>query len=249
MNAGRVRGAAWVAGGYLVGAIPAAYLVARATGARDVLALASANSSDADAHLLLAEHAGAASTAVAMAGDVGKAMLVSAAAKRAGVSAGWRATTAVAVVAGHAFPPFARRFAGRGLAAAAGVTLVNLPAEMVVAGSALLAGKALGYTGAGSTVGFASVPAVAAVAGRPRSMVAMGAGVLGVILARRLVGIAPVAARDGWKRSVARRLAFDSDDTRSDRRMRRDGSSFFNPPRDTRSGSRDAGLGVPSDRE
>ncbi len=211
MSAGRPRGALWVVGGYLVGSIPAAYLVARATGARAVVELASADSSVADAHLLLAEHAGPAATAVAIGGDVAKAVVVAAAARRAGLTTGWRAATGVAVVAGHAFPPFARPFAGRGLAAAAGVTLVNLPLEMVVAGSVLLAGKALGHTGAGSTAGFTAVPVVAAATGRPRGMVAMGAGVLGVILARRLVGVGPVAREDGWIRSLARRLVFDAD--------------------------------------
>jgi hypothetical protein len=83
---------------------------------------------------------------------------------------------------------------------------------MVIAGSTLLAGKALGHTGAGSTIGFASVPVVAAAMGRPRAMVAMGAGVLAVILARRLVGVREAARRDGWLRSVTRRLVFDSDD-------------------------------------
>jgi glycerol-3-phosphate acyltransferase PlsY len=201
-----------VGAGYLVGSIPAAYVAARATGSSVVLERASSRSSEGDAHLLLAGHASPAVTAAAMAGDVVKGMLVAAAARRAGLTPGWRAATAVAVVAGHAFPPFARDFAGRGLAAAAGVTLVNLPGPMVVAGSVLVAGKALGHTGVGSTVGFASVPVVAAVAGRPRSMIWMGAGVLGVILARRLVGVGRVARRDGWVRSLTRRLLFDSDD-------------------------------------
>src|SRR5262249_39075856 len=140
------RGLAWVGAGYLVGAIPAAYVVARATGASAVLGQASATTSEGDAHLLLAEHAGSVATTLAIAGEVARGMLVAAAAGRAGLSDGWRATTGVAVVAGHTFPPFARAFAGRGLAAAAGVTLVNLPVPMVVAGSVLLAGKALGHT-------------------------------------------------------------------------------------------------------
>jgi glycerol-3-phosphate acyltransferase PlsY len=201
-----------VAAAYLVGTVQAPVVVARLRGRGETLAGAAADASEHDAHVLLAREAGPVAAGLAMAGDVAKGSLVAVAVARAGLEPSWRAAACVAVVAGHAFPFHSRAAAGRGLAAAAGVTLVNLPAEMVVAGSLLLAGKALGHTGAGSTVGFASVPAVAAVTGRPRAMVAMGAGVLGVILARRLVGVGPVARRDGWARSVARRLVFDSDE-------------------------------------
>ncbi len=88
---------------------------------------------------------------------------------------------------------------------------------MVVAGSILLAGKAAGHTGPGSTLGFAAIPVVAAVRREPRPLVAMGAGVLAVILARRLVGLRPVAARDGWTVAVVRRFLFDADHTASAR--------------------------------
>jgi glycerol-3-phosphate acyltransferase PlsY len=208
----RGRGIAWAAGGYLVGSIPSTYVVARFHGATSVLERADAGSSAGDAHILLAEHAGPVASVVAMAGDVAKGAAVAFVARRADLSPAQRAATCVAVVAGHAFPPFARSFAGRGLAAAAGVTLVEQPAGMVVAGSILLAGKALGHTGPASTVGFASVPVVAALRCRPRAIVAMGAGVLGVILARRLVGVGGVARRDGWTRAVMRRLVLDSDE-------------------------------------
>jgi hypothetical protein len=81
---------------------------------------------------------------------------------------------------------------------------------MTVAGSIILAGKAAGRTGPASTAAFAAVPLVAARQGRPRPMVAMGVGMLAVILARRLVGVRDVAERDGWT-AVARRLLFDAD--------------------------------------
>jgi glycerol-3-phosphate acyltransferase PlsY len=208
---GRARGVAWVMGGYLARTIPSAAIAARAVGARNVLERASATTSEGDAHLLLAAEAPPVASALAMASDVAKAALVMAAARRARLSPGLRAATGVAAVAGHAFPFYARRFAGRGLAAAAGVTLVELPGAMVVAGSVLVAAKAMGHTGVGSTLGFASIPVVAAALGRPRAVVALGAGVLGVILARRLMGIRDVAARDGWTKALANRLLLDLD--------------------------------------
>lgn len=202
---------AWVAGAYLVGTVQAPRVLARLRGDRDALAGASAEASERDAHVLLAEAGRPVDSVIAMAADVAKAGLVALAAERAGLEPAWRAAACVAVVAGHAFPFHSRDVAGRGLAAASGVTMIVLPGPMVAAGTSILAGKALGHTGLGSTVGFAAVPVVAAALRRPRADVAMGLGVLGVILARRLRGVRPVAERDGWATAVARRLLFDAD--------------------------------------
>jgi glycerol-3-phosphate acyltransferase PlsY len=202
---------AWVAAGYLAGTVPSAYLVAQTLRVRRVVDEAYGSASEGDAHVLLAEHAGSVAAAAAIVGDLGKAALVALAADRAGLEPAWKAATGLAVVAGHTFPFYARPFAARGLTAASGVTLVFLPGPMVVTGSILLAGKALGHTGPASTLGFAAVPVLAALQGKPRALVAMGGAVFGLILARRLVGIGPVAARDGWPQALIRRLLFDAD--------------------------------------
>jgi len=202
---------AWVAAGYLGGTVPSAYVVARTLRARRVIDEAYGSASEGDAHILLAAHAGSGAAAAAILADLGKAALVALAADRAGLDPAWKAATGVAIVAGHTFPFYARPFAARGLTAASGVTLVFLPEPMVVAGSILLAGKALGHTGPASTLGFAAVPVVAALQGKPRALVAMGGAVFGLILARRLVGIRPVAAREGCPRALLRRLLFDAD--------------------------------------
>jgi glycerol-3-phosphate acyltransferase PlsY len=195
----------WVAAAYLVGTFPSARLAARLAGLRELEGV-EASSSESDAHVLLANQAGPVAAGAAMAADVAKAALVAAASKRAGLTPGWQAATGVAVVAGHAFPFHSREYAGRGLAAAAGATLVHLPGAMVVAGSILLAGKAAGHTGPASTLGFAAVPVIAAMQRRPRAFVAMGAGVLAVILARRLQGF-----RSDDRRAGLRRMLLDSD--------------------------------------
>jgi glycerol-3-phosphate acyltransferase PlsY len=197
----------WVAAAYLAGTFPSARVAARLAGLHELEGV-EASTSEGDAHVLLGQQAGPVAAGAAMAADVAKAALVAAASKRAGLTPGWQAATGVAVVAGHAFPFHSREYAGRGLAAAAGATLVHLPGAMVVAGSILLAGKALGHTGAASTLGFATVPVVAAVQRRPRAFVAMGVGVFGVIMARRLQGLRPA---DG-PRAVLRRAVFDSDE-------------------------------------
>jgi len=200
-----------VAGGYLAGTFPSAYVVAKALGAHSVVEKASGSASEGDAHVLLAARTGSGPAAAAIVGDLAKGALVALAAERAGLPSGLQAATGVAVVSGHSFPFYARPFAARGLTAAAGVTLVLLPAPMVVAGSIILTGKLLGHTGPASTLGFAAVPVVAAIQRRPKPLVAMGAGILGVIMLRRLVGIHRIATRDGWPRALYHRLLFDAD--------------------------------------
>jgi glycerol-3-phosphate acyltransferase PlsY len=200
-----------VIAGYLAGTVPSAYVVARAIRAQDVIDGAHGSASEGDAHILLAAHSSATAALAAIIVDLGKSALVAVAAERAGLEPAWKAATGLAVVAGHAFPFYLRPFAARGITAAAGVTLVFLPGPMIVAGTVLLSGKAFGHTGPASTAGFALVPAVAALQRKPRALVAMGAGVFGLILARRLVGIRTVAARDGWARALTRRLLFDAD--------------------------------------
>ena len=209
MRAG--RGLAWVAGSYLAGTFPSAYVVAKAVRADDVIGAASGLASEGDAHVLLVANSGAGPGAAAILGDLAKGALVGLAAKRAGLSRGWKAAAGVAVVAGHSFPFYARPFAARGITAAAGVSLVLVPGPMVAGGAVLGVGKLLGHTGSASTVGFAVVPVVAALQRKPLALVAMSAGILAVILARRMVGIRPIAERDGWPRALFRRLLFDSD--------------------------------------
>jgi glycerol-3-phosphate acyltransferase PlsY len=127
------------------------------------------------------------------------------------VGPGALAVTGVAVVAGHSFPFFARDYAGRGLAASAGVLLILLPVEMLVAGGLILLGIAIRAGGLFSTIGMASVPPVAAVQGQTAVSVEMGAAILVLILVRRLQGVGDVI-RGGVSpgRAVLYRCLFDS---------------------------------------
>jgi glycerol-3-phosphate acyltransferase PlsY len=202
---------AWVAGAYLAGTFPSAYVVARALRAQSVIDEAFGSASEGDAHVLLVARSGLGPAVAAVVGDLAKGALVALAAERAGLSPAVKAATGVAVVAGHSFPFYARPFAARGITAAAGATLVYLPGPMAAAGVIILAGKLLGHTGPASTLAFSSVPVIAALQRKPRAKVAMGAGILGVILLRRMVGMRRVAARDGWRRALYRRLLFDAD--------------------------------------
>jgi hypothetical protein len=82
--------------------------------------------------------------------------------------------------------------AGRGMAAASGVYLALLPWEMVVAGLVIAIGILVKNSGIATTLGMASVPAVAAWQGQPPAFVAMGVVIFGLLMVRRLEGVGEV---------------------------------------------------------
>jgi acyl phosphate:glycerol-3-phosphate acyltransferase len=189
-------GVLWVLGGYLAGTFPSTYLVARARHGAVVIAASKRDASETDAHLLITEHLGGAWSALAAALDVGKGLAYLLVAQRFGeVPPLWLALIGVAIVVGHCWPPYARAMAGRGLSAASGVLLALLPVEMVIAGLVIVLGMVFRVTGPASTLALASVPVVASIRGQPVAYAAMGAGILAVIVLRRLEGVGGLVAR------------------------------------------------------
>jgi len=199
-------GVGWVLVAYLVGTIPSALIVARARGATAVLGGASRKAGELDAHILLTRHAGPAWSSLAAGADVLKALLLSFATRAMDLEPRWQAVVGVALVLGYCWPPYARRFAGRGLAVAAGVYLALLPLSAIVFGLLILAGVALGATGLWSTVALMSVPLTAAILDAPGPLVVMSGAILLLILLRRLEGVRRVTdvplGRALWRRAV-----------------------------------------------
>lgn len=204
----------WVVGAYLVGTLPSTYLVARASGERGraLLAASGPDAGETDPHVLMPGYLGVARAAASAAADVLKGFLFLLAGQHLGrLGEWWLAGCGVAVVLGHAFPFYARRMSGRGMAGAAGVLLVLLPLEMILAGVAILVGVAIRNSGLMSSVGLLSVPVVAAIQGQPGAFVAMSVGILVVVGARRLAGVGSVVATGvSPARAAWYRLVFDS---------------------------------------
>jgi len=200
----------WVAGAYLAGTLPSAYLVARARRLADLIAAADRRSGEADAHILLATRVGRGWAGVAAAADVLKALLFAAAARELGhLTPPWLAAAGVALVVGHAWPPYLRRMAGRGISAAAGVYLALLPLPMVGMGALILAGVVLGFSGLATAIGLALVPPAAAVQGQPAAFVVMSAVIAGLVALRRIEGVARAPGLP-LGRAVIHRLLYDS---------------------------------------
>jgi acyl phosphate:glycerol-3-phosphate acyltransferase len=205
-------GVAWVAGGYGAGTLPSTWIVAGVAHASRVRAETDRRAGEADPHILSTRYAGWRWSALASTMDVLKGLLVVLAAREIGdLSDGWLAAVAVAAVLGHVFPPYLTRWAGRGLATSAGVLLVLLPVEMVIAGALFLAGVRLHASGLFSSIGFASVPAVAAIRGQPAEFVIMSAAIFAILVVRRLEGVGDVV-RSGipLSRAILYRAVFDT---------------------------------------
>ena len=200
---------AWVAGAYLVGTLPSAYLVARARGL-SALRGVDRQSGESDAHILLAERRGKLWGSVAAAADVLKAIGVTLAARELGdLPVAWLVAVGIAVVVGHSWPPYLRQEAGRGISATAGVYLVLLPLEMVGMGALILAGIFLGFSGLATTIGLVLVPVAAAVRGQPVALVAMAAILAGLVAVRRIEGVSR-GPGVSLGRAVLHRVVFDT---------------------------------------
>lgn len=206
---------AWVAGGYLAGTFPSTWLIARSRGAVEAERASRRDASETDAHMMLGVHLGPGWAAAAATVDVLKGFVYVLAIRRFGhVPDGVVAAAGVALVAGHAWPPFARHMAGRGLAATSGVLLALLPVPMAIAGVLILVGIAVRRSGMASTVGLAAVPVVAALQDEPGPYVAMGASILVLILLRRLEGVREVVRRGvPWPTAVWYRVVHDTSGT------------------------------------
>ena len=208
MNAGRIL---WVAGAYFAG-VSFTFMIVKLKASSVVAAAAARNRSEADAHILIRDHIGMGWMVLAATIDVTKAGLYPLAARRfGGLPDGWVALCGFILVLGYAFPLFAREMAGRGLGAAAGVMLALVPIPMIIGGLVTGLGVVARKTGPASTLGFAVVPATAALQGQPGVFVAMSAGLVGLILLRRFEGVSEAAGQWGWPLALWRRLIFDAD--------------------------------------
>lgn len=223
----------WLAGAYLAGTLPSALVAAKmrgGAGGRNLLAEARREAGETDPHVLMTRHLGAPWAVGAMTVDVVKGFLFLLAARGfGGLDAAWLAMCGVAVVLGHAFPFYASRMAGRGMAAASGVYLALLPWQMVVAGVLIVIGIVVKNSGLATTIGMASVPFTAAWQGQPAEFVAMAVVIFGLLLLRRLEGVGEVV-RSGVpaSRAVLYRCLFDA--SASPRPNEVPGRGEFTPP-------------------
>lgn len=124
-----------ILGGYLLGAVPFAYLVGRALRRIDIRTVGSGNAGATN--VLRCVGPGPALAVLAL--DVGKGALPVAAAQVLGASAEIVTATGLAAVLGHLFPVYLGFRGGKGMATAAGVLAVLAPLPVLAAAGLFLA--------------------------------------------------------------------------------------------------------------
>mgnify|MGYP001125014757 CR=1 FL=1 len=121
----------WIAGGYLIGAIPCGVLVARAMGGRDPRTAGSGNIGATNVGRTLGKKAGI----LTLLGDILKGALPAFAAARV-TGDPWLASAAgFAAFSGHLFPVYLGFRGGKGVATGAGVFLALCPWALLAAGA------------------------------------------------------------------------------------------------------------------
>ncbi len=177
----------WALIGFASGTLPSAWIVAARTGRRDVLDHVRRTVGETDAHLLLRQRGGRGAT-VAAALDVLKGFVpVIVATQLTGPHE--VAACSVGAVAGHCWPPWQYRVAGRGLATGAGAFLGFVPVEMALAGVIRVIGSLVKAGGLASTIGFVGVPIVAWYRGQPTPYLIASIVINVLIFVRRIEGI------------------------------------------------------------
>lgn len=201
---------AWIAIAFAAGTIPTPYLMALAARRPDVIKEMRRQDSPGDAHFLVVNRISRAAGITAIVLDMAKGFVPALFAVLIENDPGVSAWVGVAAVSGHSFAPFLRQTGGRGLTTAAGVSLVIIPRAMVATGLIALAGTILKRGGFGTSIGFSLLPIFAIAFDYPPGLVWGAAGIVGLIMIRRLEGIEE-DRRDGvgWGRALVGRLLFD----------------------------------------
>src|SRR5438270_11541162 len=188
---------------YLAGAIPFSNLMAKRRRGVDLRTVGSGTVSGTS----LYEVAGFGALATAGICDVAKGAVGPALAGRDRPEL--QAVACAAAVAGHNWSPFLRGAGGRGISPAIGALAPAAPAGSAILLGGMTVGRLSGETAIGSLAADAVlVPVLARTDGRRGALAA--AGVVAVMLAKRLAGNAPPPA-ERRARTYLNRLVFDRD--------------------------------------
>lgn len=190
---------------YLLGSIPFGVLVARAQGGVDLRQVGSGNIGATN--VLRAVGKGAA--ALTLLGDIGKGAFAVALGRWLGVTPPVLAAIALATVAGHLFPVFARFRGGKGVATTLGVVLAAMPAVGAVLILIWLAVAAFWrYSSLAALTASVALPILTWVLdGRPAMLVLSGV-LLALVVFRHRENIARLLA--GTEGKIGQRLSMSN---------------------------------------
>jgi glycerol-3-phosphate acyltransferase PlsY len=204
-----VEAALFIVGGYLLGSIPAAYVVGRWLGRRDLRRYGSGTVSGS----MVYEHVAKWAVVPVGAFDVGKAALPAWLGLRLGLGMPVAAAAGLAAVAGHNWPIFLRFTGGRGLASFLGVLLILFPWGFPWLLAFLAIGWRLGDSAPWALASMVTLPLFAYAVGGPAVIAPTSGAMLLLTLIKRLEANRRPLPPPGpeRRRVILRRLLLDRD--------------------------------------
>jgi glycerol-3-phosphate acyltransferase PlsY len=197
-----------VLAGYVIGAVPVAYLTGRLLKGVDIRRQGSGNVGASNVWQSVSR------AAVVPVGvlEIGQGLAGIAIAKAADQPLGVQVGAGLAAIAGHNWSPFLLLSGGRGIGHALGfMLLLSWPGLGAFTGVSL-AGVALGAIPQAVGLGIVAAPLAALAKGQAVEIVAGLSGVAALVFAKRLLGNRPIAPTDAAARAVLRnRLLYDRD--------------------------------------
>ncbi len=192
----------WILGAYLLGAIPAGYLVVRLAARRDIRTLGSRSTGATN---VLRVKGWASAVPVALF-DVAKGFVPAVLSLKIFEDQTLAAAAALAAVVGHCFPVYIKFRGGKGVATAAGSILALCwPCALVCFGLFVFVVAATRYVSLGSLLAALAFPVSAAAFGRPPLHIGFGLAVLAVIVFKHRDNIKRL--RNGTERRFGERIA------------------------------------------
>jgi len=184
--------------GYLLGAIPFAYIVARLKIGADIRDKGSGNAGA----LAVWREAGPPYGIIVLAADVGKGVLAVYAARWLGTDLFWVLVAGFAAVVGHNWPVFLKFRGGKGAATVMGVLLALMPVQFAIGlGIAVIIIMATGNIRLG-IIGLACIPLIAWLFNKPPAYIFYPLALVVFLIGYTLIGIKGEMARAGGKKNL-----------------------------------------------
>jgi glycerol-3-phosphate acyltransferase PlsY len=184
--------------GYLLGAIPFAYIIARTRKGIDIREKGSRNVGA----LAVWREAGPAFGIIALAADVGKGVLSIYAARWLGLDIIWICVAGFAAVAGHNWPVFLKFHGGKGASTTMGVLLALMPVQFAIGlGIAIIVVIPTSNIRLGM-IGLACIPLIAWLFDKPAEYIYYPLFLIIFLAGYTLLGLKAEMARGGEKKGL-----------------------------------------------
>jgi glycerol-3-phosphate acyltransferase PlsY len=184
--------------GYLLGAIPFAYIIARTRKGIDIREKGSRNVGA----LAVWREAGPAFGIIALAADVGKGVLSIYAARWLGLDIIWICVAGFAAVAGHNWPVFLKFHGGKGASTTMGVLLALMPVQFAIGlGIAIIVVIPTSNIRLGM-IGLACIPLIAWLFDKPVEYIYYPLFLILFLAGYTLMGLKAELARGGEKKGL-----------------------------------------------